>query len=203
MLKKHQALMKIGGGCVAAALSLTGVQSAQALDFNFSFTNTSGNVSGTVTGTIFGLTNNTSNQQASSIVINSFPAALPGTFETNQTPTTWNGVSLNNFSVSSGAITLAQFRAVNNPNGSATRDVFCLNGNSAPCGGASSYLTLNGTTNRVKSNDVTFTSTAVPFEFHPSLGLLMVLGCFGTKKLAQRVKAKKELENLSLDITSV
>ena len=62
---------------IAAAVALAAPLSAHALDFDFSFTNTSGNTAGTVTGEIFGLTDNATSAPTD-VVITSYPAALTG-----------------------------------------------------------------------------------------------------------------------------
>jgi hypothetical protein len=53
------------------------------LDFMFSFSNTVGNVNGTVTGEIFGLSDNASNQAASNVILDSYPAGLLLPLNTN------------------------------------------------------------------------------------------------------------------------
>ena len=71
--------MKIYNVALALGLGTLGVvaqaMAAQAVDFNFSFTGTSG-VTGTVTGLIGGLTDNTSSVP-SSIIINTDPTGVP------------------------------------------------------------------------------------------------------------------------------
>jgi hypothetical protein len=83
------------------------------LDFTFSFTGTAppGNVLGTVTGEIFGLTDNTANQAATNVVVDSAPTALglpasplPLTIFTDDNP--------NSFTVMNGEITDAAFQAI-------------------------------------------------------------------------------------------
>jgi hypothetical protein len=209
MLKKHQFLMKIGGGCVAAAISLTGVQSAQALNFNFEFTDGTTTVTGIVDGLSVGTTS------ASSVEIFTTEADLPGsgTYNNGQIATAWNNTGItpeNSFTVDATGTTITAFNFLARQNTTPVngqRDIFCLNSTNSCNSTSAAALTLNNGTDIVLANasGVTFTSTsaAVPFEFHPSLGLLMVLGFWGTKTLSQKIKTRKELDNLSLDTTSV
>jgi hypothetical protein len=78
------------------------------LDFMFSFSNTVGNVNGTVTGEIFGLTNNTANQAASNVVVDSAPALLGLPAFPSPLPI-FTDVTANSFTVLNGAITDASF----------------------------------------------------------------------------------------------
>lgn len=104
----------IGFYC-AAAFSLPA--DASTLDFTFSFTdNAFSNVSGTVTGEIFGLSDNTANQAASQIIINSYPSALglgssPILTTTSFLDATKWLVDTNLFTVSAGQITFTHFYA--------------------------------------------------------------------------------------------
>ena len=52
--KKAQLLAKMGGGSLAALVCLTGIESASALDFNFSFDTFASIIPGSVTGTVEG-----------------------------------------------------------------------------------------------------------------------------------------------------
>jgi len=81
---------------------------AALLDFEFSFQgDVTGNVLGTVTGEIFGLMDNATGP-ASNVIVDSYPAAL-------QLPapplTIFSAIMLNSFTVSSGVVTDAAFRA--------------------------------------------------------------------------------------------
>ena len=64
------------GILLAAALTVSSAMPAQALDFGFEFSNFYGNTNGTVTGRILGLQDNTSNQAASSVIIDSIPGVF-------------------------------------------------------------------------------------------------------------------------------
>lgn len=100
------------GVLLAAALTVGSAIPAQALDFGFEFSNFFGNTNGTVTGRILGLQDNTSNQAASSVIIDSIPGIFspigsvpsPGGFGNDVL--TWTAFWVNNFSVMNGAITL-------------------------------------------------------------------------------------------------
>jgi hypothetical protein len=89
----------------------------QALGFSFSFTNDSGDIAGTVTGQVLGLQDNMSSQSATSVILNSIPAAYsaigstptPGGFGTDVV--SWPDVSSNTWDVSAGAVTAAQIIA--------------------------------------------------------------------------------------------
>jgi hypothetical protein len=92
---------------VVAALAFTASAHA-ALNFDFSFSGSGSG--GTVTGEIFGLADNTSNEAATDLVIDSYPAGLllPAT--------PWDifndagySISANAFTVSGGEITAADF----------------------------------------------------------------------------------------------
>lgn len=100
------------GVLLAAALTLGSAIPAQALDFGFEFSNSFGNTNGTVTGRILGLQDNTSNQAASSVIIDSTPGVFspigsvpsPGGFGNDVL--IWTEFWVNNFSVTNGTITL-------------------------------------------------------------------------------------------------
>src|SRR4051812_41521886 len=64
-------------GAAATGIVVSSASPAQALDFNFSFTNDPGvgSVNGTVEGTIYGLTDNAISA-AADIIVTSYPAGL-------------------------------------------------------------------------------------------------------------------------------
>jgi len=99
-------------GCfIGVASAFTALLPAQALTFNFSFSNTTGNTAGTVSGTISDLVDNTADQTASQVIITSYPPGL-GTLDSNVSNATgWAGVYNNSFTVTSGNITEASFKA--------------------------------------------------------------------------------------------
>jgi hypothetical protein len=65
--------MTLGAFAFVSALALASTP-CHALNFDFSFSNTTGNTAGTVTGEIEGLVDNTANQQASAVIITSAPS---------------------------------------------------------------------------------------------------------------------------------
>jgi hypothetical protein len=65
-----------------AFMALIGIAPANALTFDFSFTNVSGTIDGTVTGEIDGLVNNEANQAPTAVFIDSAPAGLGLVFST-------------------------------------------------------------------------------------------------------------------------
>jgi len=99
------------GLLIAAGLTLGQAIPAQALNFGFEFSNFFGNTNGTVTGRILGLQDNTSNQAASNVIIDSIPGVFapigsipsPGGFGNDVLG--WAGAPINTFSVINGAIT--------------------------------------------------------------------------------------------------
>ena len=87
----------------AAVIAFSGTP-AKADNFLFSF---AGSATDVITGEIFGLTNN-STSAATSIIFLTQPLLLNGH---NLTPTTWQTVSANTFTETSGVITAADFHA--------------------------------------------------------------------------------------------
>jgi hypothetical protein len=89
-----------------ACMALLGIAPANALTFDFSFTNVSGNIDGTVTGEIDGLVNNEANQTPTAIFIDSAPAGLGLVFSTPFNLLADNFASYGyQFSVSDGTLT--------------------------------------------------------------------------------------------------
>lgn len=179
---------------------MTGVEAACALDFSFSFENTNGNVPGTVEGIIGGLNDN-STGAATSLELTSFPAGL-GSPSDGTDVLAWGSITVNQFSVTNGLITAANFVAYGSNSG------LCIN-NSAECfgrfnsspSGITNALTFSQDTNVVSNSNgfsgVTFnaSSTAVPFEFSPTLGLLLAGGLWGGSHLYRQHKAGKVILN--------
>jgi hypothetical protein len=89
---------------------------ANALVVFFSFDNVNGNVAGTVSGRILGLVDNANNQAATSVLIDSVPSGLGGTFDVGNDAIHWNTQYFNSFSLSGGQVTSAHFGAQENPN---------------------------------------------------------------------------------------
>jgi hypothetical protein len=108
-------------GIASLALAFTlvgGFAPAYALNFDFSFTNTIGSIPGTVTGEIFGLADNTADQAATNVVIDSYPPAAVGL-----PPVPWDifnasgyTISTNTFTVAGGTVTAASFIETSNVN---------------------------------------------------------------------------------------
>lgn len=170
---------------------MTGVESANALDFTFSVTNINGNVSGTVEGLITGLNNNQANQVATSVEISSVPIGLNGIFEDGSNAAIWNTVFVNSFSVSNSVITSAEFEASSSGN-----DAFCLNGinnlSGFGCNNLSGLTRDAFATTVFNTNGFSgVTFAAVPFEFSPTLGLLLVGSLFGSNHFYRKYKANK------------
>ena len=186
-------MAKIGGGTLAALVCFAGIDSAKALDFNFSFDNTVGSVAGTVEGTIQGLNDN-STGAASAVLITSFPAGLGGSFDIGNNAVLWDTVLANSFTVTNGAITAASFDAFTTGN----NDVLCLTPSSANCATTTNGLTLDNFATTTFNSDgfggATYSAaTPVPFETEPTLGILLAAGLFGSRHLYRRHRARKVL----------
>jgi hypothetical protein len=189
-------MKSVGKLVLSAFVTIPGVLAAytpaQALDFSFSFGNTSGPISGTVAGRVIGLVDNTTGS-ASQVVIDSFPAGLEGTPNNGLIATNWSGQVENSFTVTSGNITSGVFAALEEGG----NDTLCIN--SSSCGSPSTLLTFDGFESFVGSNSpATFTplaSTPVPFEFNSTLGLLIAGAFWGGKKLKDKVALKKLKSN--------
>jgi hypothetical protein len=109
-----------GFGILALTCALVGSTSVAhaGLNFDFSFNDVIGNTGGTVTGEIFGLTDDTTNEAATDLVIYSYPAgqSLPSApWDIFNAP--GYTVFFNDFTVSDGQITAAEFYVVNTDSG--------------------------------------------------------------------------------------
>ncbi len=176
------------------ALAVT-AQNAKALDFTFSFDNVNGNVAGTVSGTIIGLEDNTSSP-ADSIIIENFPAGLAGDFDNGQDVVAWDTIFINNFTVTNGIITSAEFEAseVNDvfDNPIAEFDQFTLNRDFDIPTVGSNYLSLDGFSTNVR-NDLGFggisfaPATPVPFGVIPDTGLGILAGIWVVSRLRKTI----------------
>ena len=126
----HRQLFYVTAFLLAISLSIS-VTNTYALDFYFSFTDDpsddlgSIHVPGTVTGRVLGLTDNTSNQPAASVFLDSFPTLSSGTCTCSLYSSDMLGIDLaswfitpsfplnaNSFSVAGGNITAAEFDRV-------------------------------------------------------------------------------------------
>ena len=111
------------GIVLAVGIGLTQPLPAHALDFGFEFFNLNGNVNGLVTGRILGLNDNTPNQAASSVIIDTLPSVYspvgtvpsPGSF--GSSILSWPEFTANNFSVAGGEITSFDVRRSTGING--------------------------------------------------------------------------------------
>ena len=179
---------------LAAAVFLAAVCSAPAhagLIFEFSFDNTVGTTPGTVTGRIFGLEDNRDGQAATSIVIDTFPDTLEGSFLTDNDAAGWDSVAWNSFDVSNGAITAAIFSA--QTVSSSTANKLCLRTSNKCVAGrdGGNFLTLDNGRTYVSNNGgfsgVRFAAVAIPLP--PALALFAFgLGALG---LAPRGRSKR------------
>ena len=98
-------------GALASALALAS-SPGHALSFDFSFTNTSSDprhVNGTVTGLIEGLTDNTISQQATDVIVESYPAGIVGPPPAPFLIPGTTSPLFNDFTVANGSITSAVF----------------------------------------------------------------------------------------------
>lgn len=168
---------------------MTGVSPASAaIDFSFSFDNTVGNVNGTVTGIIGGLEDNATGA-ATSLEITSFPAGL-GTPVDGTDVFAWDRIFSNQFTVTNGLITAADFVAYGFDSGLCIDDTAnCFGGAQSSPVGINNALTFDRDANTVANFDAA--TASVPFEFSPTFGLLLVGGLLGGNHFYRRHKASK------------
>jgi hypothetical protein len=88
--------------------AMTG-QVRASLVFDFSINNTIGSVSGTVTGEILGLVDNTPNQQAAHVLIETFPSQFDIQLLSSPVDATAWTIKTNSFTVLNGQVTAADF----------------------------------------------------------------------------------------------
>jgi len=158
---------------------------AHALNFKFSFSNTSSNVNGTVTGIIRGLQDNANGQQATEIELLTYPAGLgtnsKGDLVYSSTGGGWGALIKNSFDVSGGNIIASSstFASSNSPNALFLNYVNFSN---------ASLLTFNDTTLNVWTYNLpTYTRQVVPFEFSAEQGFLLGVPLFlGLRKLKKK-----------------
>ncbi len=163
---------------------VSGASSAQALSFNFSFSNVEGPTPGTVSGTIDGLNNgnNTGGTPVVVAVTSSPDSQGLGTYTFSSTGT--GGATA--FTVSGGNITYADWYG--------TLGAFNLFLGTDPASFTWSPGWTNGGYDVADSyaTTISFTPAAgVPFEFTPSLGFALVGLGLGAGKLRQLSKKSK------------
>ena len=186
-----QILSKVAVIGLATSFAVLGAtDKAQALDFSFSFDDTTGSNQGEVTGTISGLSDNATNQQPSSITVNSAPASLGFTSFPLTIASTSNLARSNGFNVSGGEITGANTSFVSTNEG--IRFNFGAQG-------------LNRLTNRsnnefsasangfsgVTYTPMTNTPTPVPFGPAPNMGILILGSMYGASRLRKKFAANQ------------
>ena len=163
---------------LATVATATLAQSASAAIFNFSFSNVNGPVSGTVQGTLTLPNGDGTNLAATSLIVNSAPAALGYTLPFDVLAN-FTFVVDNGFTVSGGVITASSFAAQNSTEALALNFIPGFFGSLFSLPGAA-----NAFTGVVDVNSTTLTFTPVP-EPATVLGLLSVAGvgllCKGRK----------------------
>jgi hypothetical protein len=185
-MKLSRIMPLVVGGAVAGVV-VSSASPAQALDFNFSFTNDSGfgSVNGTVEGTIYGLIDNATSS-ATDIIVTSYPAGLNlPTSPTSPFSVFSLGIETNNsFEVLNGVLVNANLKIIG------SNFLFALNDSEGVNGlvGISSSTYNNG-----GFAGTTYTSAAVPFDIPggatiPTVGSLFALGLM--RKVKQRMALK-------------
>ncbi|WP_424964570.1 VPLPA-CTERM sorting domain-containing protein [Dinoroseobacter sp. S375] len=178
---------------------LLAAPSANALSFDFSFSNTVGNVAGTVTGTVSGLADNATGA-ATSLILTSVPAATGGQTNPNTSDVVqWTAIDVNSFTVTNGQITDFMFSAV--LEAAPVFEFFCLGDPAcAPVGAETLYgtaffavpFTFVGTDGGFAG--VTFTPTAIPLP----AGLLLMLSALGGLGAARRWRRDKGATRMAI-----
>ncbi len=173
---------------VVGSVVLSSASSAQALDFNFSFTNDLGlgSVDGTVEGTIYGLVDNDISS-AIDVIVTSYPAGLD---LPTSPPSPFSVFSLgseiyNSFEVLNGVLVNAKLGITGSGFLFALNDSEGVNG----LAGISSSTYNNG-----GFGGATYTSAAVPFDIPggatiPTVGSLFALGLMRKAKQRMALKA--------------
>ncbi|MBD2295105.1 hypothetical protein H6G06_16860 [Anabaena sphaerica FACHB-251] len=185
-MKLSRIMPLVVGGAVAGVV-VSSASPAQALDFNFSFTNDPGlgSVNGTVEGTIYGLIDNATSS-ATGIIVTSYPAGL-NLPATPFSPFSLGNETSNSFEVLNGVLVNANLRIIG------SNFQFSLNDSEGVNGlvGISSSTYNNG-----GFAGATYTSAAVPFDIPggatiPTVGSLFALG------LMRKVKKRMALKSTS------
>ena len=181
-----QKLSKLAGIGLATSIAFLGTtNTAQALDFSFSFDDTAGANQGTVTGKITGLSDDTNDQQPATVTVDGAPSDL----NFSSLPLNLNYQNGDGFDVSGGMITNAS--ALYSDATSQIRFNF---------GGAevNSLKNIADSTNVLTSRagdgfaNITYTNdaTPVPFGVAPNMGIIILGGMYGASRLRKKLAAK-------------
>ena len=209
-MKKLRTIGKLGIGISVAAISLfSTVQPASAILKNtFEFIDETGTSGGSLEKVIGEITfdslnpgDTASGVAANSFVITEIPDFMLSTWGDNEKlrmntdllPI--SSISQNSFTVEDGLITSNDFW-IYTPFDESSEIVALTS--------SLSFIEENfGNGNRVYAQSSVFTlptytsTTAVPFEFSPTLGLLTVGGIFGISRLCKNLVARKSVKNIS------
>lgn len=186
-MTNKQILSKLAGISLATSIAFLGTaNTAQALDFSFSFDDTVDPNQGTVTGTIMGLNDNANGQQPASVTVDNAPASLGFT----SLPLSLDYTDGNGFDVSNGAIVNASalytgvdagLRFNTDPNGAnRLRNI----GNSEFSRAVNGF---SGVTYTASSNP----PTSVPFGVSTNMGIVILGGMYGASRLRKKLAANK------------
>ena len=181
-----QKLSKLAGIGLATSIAFLGTtNTAQALDFSFSFEDIAGANQGTVTGTITGLSDDTNDQQPATVTVDSAPSDL----NFSSLPLNLNYQNGDGFDVSGGVITNAS--ALYSDTGSQIRFT------TGTVGVNSLKNLANNRTSRAGDGfaQITYTAsstppTAVPFGVSPNMGIIILGGMYGASRLRKKLAAK-------------
>jgi hypothetical protein len=171
-------------GFVTALGILASASAATALSFTFSFSNTDGSTPGTVSGTIDGLSIGSNGSGSPVVTVTSSPLGGLGTYTF-----AFNIAGGDTFTVDgSGNITYADW--IGNLGGYS----FSLGTNFPVTTAPQHAFSLFNNVGNSNSSTLTFTpaTTAVPFEFTPSLGIVLVFAGGGSWHLIKKQLKKKK-----------
>ncbi len=216
MAKNLGLMAKIGGGFLATLVSLVGIDAAQALDFNFSWDSSINS-----TGTTPNFLDGNPGTATGSFSLNGKSAGE--TFDGNDLSNISITISdgLNDFTRTSSQGFLSNFvegQILGDGssiaftdfaltwNDGTSKGFACVFDGGGACGGANpriqlttptahqtSYSTPNAALASISATAVT--STPVPFEINPNLGILILMGLWSTKTLIERKKHSKSINS--------